>query len=240
MTSGVDSDALVAAGYSFLEEGKRVQLAKSLDDACGLFGGRADIVEIDLQGQTGHRIDWKLRGDEIGSTGTREDTMNMITKALALSPFARKMTEGALGDLSRASNEAMKDGHTDCSLNGVELSGQIMDLAAFGKFADMIGLRGKYATGSYISIGEKWLDGEKGEFHVPSPVSARLLTNMRFRFGPSEGDFAGPGGIAIVRQILCAQDDTPPRDGRVGVGFGHRAYDGRRLSVRIIEGSDGD
>lgn len=241
MTSGVDSDALAAACYSFLEQGERELFAKSLDKACGLFGGRADIVEIEDERERGFRIDWKLKRNERKNDGTSlKEAMDTIADSLSLSSYARKMTNDALDDLAAAAEDFTTADFLDFTGRGITVNGLLMDFAAVGKFADFIGLRDKNATGSYISIGEKWSDDENGEIQVPSPLVARLLVNMRFRFGPSYGDFAGPGGIAIVRQILHAQNDQLPKAERTGVGFGRRVYGGKRLSVRIIDKTEGD
>ncbi|HDP96097.1 MAG TPA: DUF111 family protein [Euryarchaeota archaeon] len=241
MTAGVDSDALASACYSFLGEAERKPFAEALDRACGLFAGRADFVEVVDRGKVGFRIEWKLRGHErkCGFADGKE-TMRKIADSLELSSYARKMTNDAIDELAEAAGDPASVDFPDLGGHGVTMTGLLMDFAAVGKFADLIGLSGNRPSGSFISIGENYADGDNGEKRVPSPVAARLLVNMRFRFGPSFGDFAGPPGLAIIRQLLHAQTDTVPETGREGLGFGRRIYGGKRLSVRLMEQPEGE
>jgi len=236
---GISGDMLVAACYSFMDERKREQFAHAVESACNEFGGRADIIQIKVDQFAGFSVGWKLRDLKIARTAQEaHEMLDAFAQRLELSTTSREFVERAFNDLIDAEAKAHRVPRDKVHLHELGRSAGLMNIASAGLCVDLLELEPERIIGSYISIGDGEVDTAHGRLSVPPPATARLLLNMRFRFGPFQGEMATPTGVALVRNLVGSQKDTLPDEGRLGVGFGSREFDGTRGFVRLFEAED--
>ncbi len=238
MTKGISGDMLVAACCSFMNEGMRLEFLRRADVACREFDCSVALTTVDGGSTGGMTLGWSCekRGGVIRSASEAEEFLERIADGLALSSGARRFTVGVIGDIVAAEARAHGIENEKVHLHEIGRTGSLMNIASAGLCWDMLGIGERKVIGSYISIGRGFVETEHGRLNVPAPASSELLSGLRFRFGPSDGEMATPTGIAIVRNLLSEQKDVIPKASRKGVGFGSRSFGGERGYVTLFEG----
>ena len=236
MTRGISGDMFVAACCSFMDEGMRAEFVRRADRACSESACSIALNDVVSGSTCGIMLEWKCENKAAArSANEAEVFLEQAAERMALSTDARLVTTRIIGDIIAAEAKAHDIGKEEVHLHEVGRTGGLMNVASAGLCYDILGLGGKSIVGSFISVGEGCVETAHGRLGVPTPASSELLTGLRFRFGPCEGEMATPTGIAMIRNLLSRQQDILPKASRKGVGFGSRSFDGERGFAMLFE-----
>ena len=231
---GISGDMFPAACYQFINKDAKSILESSLKKACKELGIDFKIDRVTDEPGFGSSLSW-LGGDRISVKDPKEaiGTIRNLGESAGLSEFSRILVDRIMNDIIEAEADAHRISLDKVHLHEIGRKGALMNIVASGLCFDLLERRRLIA--SYISIGDGMVETAHGILKIPVPASAHLLRNMRFRFGPFEGEMATPTGIAIARNIIEEQVDYLPEASRRSVGYGEKTFNGRKGFVRLFE-----
>jgi hypothetical protein len=219
-----------------MDEGMRAEFIRRVDSACREFDCSVALNEGSSGSTCGMMLGWNCENKASArSANEAEGFLERAAERMELPDDARRFTTKIIDDIIAAEAKAHGVEKEEVHLHEIGRTGGLMNVASAGLCYDILGLRGRSITGSYISVGEGAVETAHGSLGVPTPASSELLAGLRFRFGPCEGEMATPTGIAIIRNLLSKQQDVLPKASRKGVGFGSRSFDGERGFAMLFE-----
>lgn len=235
MTKGIAGDMFVSASCAFMTLQEReafLELVRSMGKRMGLW---PEIEEIQNQQLSGYRLIWKTNEMERAkSVWEASEIVSRCCSMLNVSEKSKRYAEKVLRDIVEAEAEAHGTSPENVHLHEIGRLAGLANIACAALCLDLLGLHDITLIGSYISIGQGYVDTTHGRLSVPTPASASLLKGMRFRFGPFDGEMATPAGIAIAKNAIRRQIDELPEMNKECIGFGTKRFGNELGYVRIL------
>lgn len=235
MTKGIAGDMFISAFFAFMTLQERevfLELVSGLGNQIGL---RPKIEEIHNRQLSGYRLIWETNEKErVKSIREASEIVSWCCSLLDVSDRSRRYAEKVLWDIVNAEAEAHRTRPENVHLHEIGRLVGLANIASAALCLDMLGLHDIPLIGSFISIGQGYVETTHGKLSVPTPASASLLKGMRFRFGPFNGEMATPTGIAIAKNAIRRQIDVLPKMDKECIGFGTRRFGNELGYVRIL------
>ena len=236
MTLGISGDMLIAACYSFMERSPRDDFLKRVGAAAEGLGGSVSVRETRNGSAQGHTFACAFPEGK-GCT-TAEEAGNKIRRIahdLNLTASGGRFAEAVFSDIIEAEAAAHGINADAVHLHEIGRPAGLFNMAAIGLCHNLLGLGDCEIIGSAISVGRGKTMTDHGLLTVPTPASLHLLTGLKSRSGPFEGEMATPTGIAIAKNLISKQIDSLPAHGRQGIGFGSKSFEGVVGYTRLFE-----
>jgi uncharacterized protein (DUF111 family) len=228
-----------AACYAFMDRELKEDLLVRSGKGCEGLGGTIRLREMSYGPEAGYTIEYGFP-TKAGcvSAGEAGEALGWLMRDFDLSPPGRAFVMAVFSDIVGAEAKAHGVGVHSVHLHEIGRPAGLFNMAAAGLCYDLLDLGGRNVIGSSISVGRGEIRTEHGRLSVPTPASSVLLSMLKSRPGPFEGEMATPSGIAIVRNLVTRQTDKLPAAGRQGLGFGGRTFEGGVGRLRVFERAD--
>jgi hypothetical protein len=122
------------------------------------------------------------------------------------------------------------------------------EVGALDSIIDIVGavygmewLQASHVVSSPVNVGSGTVLCEHGEFPVPAPATARLLTGVPVYAGPVRGELVTPTGALLISSYAASYGSMPPmRLEAIGYGAGDRDVKDHPNVLRVFIGESGE
>jgi len=239
MPLGISGDMFSAACYAFMDRELKEEYMDRAGKGCGEWGGSVETHQRSSGSEEGYTVTFAFpEGKRCALADEARGAVRSVTSALGLSAKGVDFSMAIFSDIIDAEAKVHGVPANEVHLHEIGRLAGLFNIASAGLCYDLLQMEERDIIGSAVSVGKGRIMTAHGWLSVPTPASAFLLTSLKSRSGPFEGEMATPTGIAIVKNLISKQVDELPAPGRKGCGFGSKSFEGVVGYSRLFENDE--